>query len=308
LPEDVQLEILHSIEGLRDAKVLRFGYGIEHTVVEPTQAYPTLETKLIKNLYLAGQINGTTGYEEAAAQGFIAGINAALRIQNKNPLILDRSSSYIGVLIDDLTTKGTNEPYRMFTSRVEYRLILREDNADLRLRKTGYDLGLVNKEDYQRTVEKMEAVKAGINFLKKTPLKPTPEINARLNNFKTAAIKKTTTLEELLKRPQINLENFKNLSIRLEIPEFALQQVEIEVKYAGFIQRQLRDVQRFRNLEAIRLPQNLDYSAVNGLSREIKEKLNRFKPLNLGQASRISGVTPAAISILMVYLKKLNAK
>jgi tRNA uridine 5-carboxymethylaminomethyl modification enzyme len=308
LPEDVQLEILHSIEGLRDAKVLRFGYGIEHTVVEPTQAYPTLETKLIKNLYLAGQINGTTGYEEAAAQGFIAGINAALRIQNKNPLILDRSSSYIGVLIDDLTTKGTNEPYRMFTSRVEYRLILREDNADLRLRKTGYDLGLVNKEDYQRTVEKMEAVKAGINFLKKTPLKPTPEINARLNNFKTAAIKKTTTLEELLKRPQINLENFKNLSIRLEIPEFALQQVEIEVKYAGFIQRQLRDVQRFRNLEAIRLPQNLDYSAINGLSREIKEKLNRFKPLNLGQASRISGVTPAAISILMVYLKKLNAK
>ena len=308
LPEDVQLGILHSIEGLEDVKVIRFGYGIEHTVSDPTQLYPSLETKLIKNLYFAGQINGTTGYEEAAAQGLVAGINAALRVKNKNPLILDRSSSYIGVLIDDLTTKGTNEPYRMFTSRVEYRLILREDNADMRLRKTGYEIGLVSKEDYQRTQEKIEAVKAGIKFLKNTRLKPSPEVNLRLSDFNTSPIKKAVTLEELLRRPQLSLENLKNLNIKLEIPEFAFQQVEIEVKYAGFIQRQLKDVERFRNLEVIKLPQDLDYTAVNGLSREIKEKLNRFKPLNLGQASRISGVTPAAISILMVYLKKLKAK
>ena len=307
LPEDVQLNILHSIEGLEEVRVIRFGYGIEHTVVEPMQLYPTLETKLIKNLYLAGQINGTTGYEEAAAQGLVAGINAALRVENKEPLILDRASSYIGVLIDDLTTKGTNEPYRMFTSRVEYRLILREDNADLRLGKKGYDLGLVSKEDYLKTEIKIEAIKQGINFLKTTRLKPMPQINDKLLCLGTSPLKKTTTLEELLKRPQLNLENIKNLNqIKLKIPEFALSQIEIEVKYAGFIQRQLKEVERFNNLEKIRLPQGLNYADIPGLSREIKEKLNKSKPLNLGQASRISGVTPAAISILMVYLRKLN--
>jgi tRNA uridine 5-carboxymethylaminomethyl modification enzyme len=307
LPEDVQLKILHSIEGLEGVKVIRFGYGIEHSVVEPTQLYPTLEAKLIKNLYLAGQINGTTGYEEAASQGLIAGINAALCVKNKEPLILDRSTSYIGVLIDDLTTKGTNEPYRMFTSRVEYRLILREDNADSRLGKIGYDLGLVSKKEFQKTQEKIEAVNKGIAFLKDVRLKPTIEINEQLTNFNTAPIKKVTTLEELLKRPHINLENLKDLDhIKLDIPDFALRQVEIEVKYAGFIQRQLKDVERFKNLEKIRLPQDLDYARISGLSGEIKEKLQKFKPLNLGQASRISGVTPVAISLLMVYLKKLN--
>jgi tRNA uridine 5-carboxymethylaminomethyl modification enzyme len=307
LPEEVQLEILHSIEGLEDVKVIRFGYGIEHTVVEPTQLYPTLETKLIKNLYLAGQINGTTGYEEAAAQGLVAGINAALRVTNKEPLILDRASSYIGVLIDDLTTKGTNEPYRMFTSRVEYRLILREDNADLRLRKKGYDLGLVNKEDYQKLQKKTEAIKQGINFLRTTRLKPTSQVNNRLISLETSPIKKAVTLEEILKRPQISLKDLEGLDgLNLDIPEFASRQVEIEVKYAGFIQRQLSEVERFKNLERIRLPQDLDYSGIPGLSKEIKEKLNRFKPINLGQAARISGVTPVAISILMVYLRKIN--
>ncbi|MDP2937861.1 MAG: tRNA uridine-5-carboxymethylaminomethyl(34) synthesis enzyme MnmG [Candidatus Omnitrophota bacterium] len=305
LPEEVQLEILHSIEGLEEARVIRFGYGIEHTVAEPTQLYPTLGTKLIKNLYLAGQINGTTGYEEAAAQGLVAGINAALGFKNKEPLILDRASSYIGVLIDDLTTKGTNEPYRMFTSRVEYRLILREDNADLRLGKKGYDLGLVAKEDYQRLQEKTEAIKQGINFLKTIRLKPTEQVNNRLISLETSPIKKPVTLEEILKRPQINLEHLKNLDqINLDIPEFVFRQVEIEVKYAGFIQRQLKEVERFDNLEKIRLPEGINYTDIAGLSREIREKLNKFKPLNLGQASRISGVTPAAISILMVYLKK----
>ena len=306
LPEDAQLEILHSIKGLEEVKVIRFGYGIEHTVVEPTQAYPTLETKLIKNLYLAGQINGTTGYEEAAAQGLVAGINAGLRIRGEAALVLERSNSYIGVLLDDLTTKGTSEPYRMFTSRVEYRLILREDNADMRLRKIGFDLGLVSRKDYERTQEKIEAVREAIALLKKTRIEPSPGLNARLANLKTAPIKKVLTLEELLKRPEINLESLKNIEhLRINIPEFALQQVEIEVKYSGFIQRQLRDVEKFKNLEKIKLPA-LDYTLIPGLSREIKEKLSKFKPLNLGQASRISGVTPAAISLLMVYLRKVS--
>lgn len=309
LPEDVQIKMLHSIEGLEEVKVIRFGYGIEHTVVEPTQLYPNLETKLIKNLYLAGQINGTTGYEEAAAQGLIAGINASLKIKNKAPLILDRATSYIGVLIDDLTTKGTNEPYRMFTSRVEYRLLLREDNVDLRLKKIGYELGLVSKEDYQNLQEKSKAIKEAMVFLKNTYLKPNEKINAGLLRLGTQAIKKSVTLEEILKRPQITLENLKGLDhIKFDIPEFALHQVEIEIKYSGFIQRQLQEVGRFKNLEKIKLPQDLDYAKIVSLSREIREKLNRFKPLNLGQASRISGITPVAISILMVYLKKLNAE
>lgn len=309
LPEDVQLEMLHSIEGLEKVRVIRFGYGIEHTVVEPTQLYATLETKLIKNLYLAGQINGTTGYEEAASQGLIAAINAALKLKHKEPLILDRTSSYIGVLIDDLTTKGTNEPYRMFTSRVEYRLILREDNADLRLSKIGYALGLVSKEDYQKTQKKKEAITQGLKFLKTTRLLPTPQINACLMRLNTAPLKKAVTLEEILKRPQITLRDLKNLNhIHLDIPDSALKQIEIEVKYAGFIQRQLAEVEKFKNLEKIKLPQDLDFTNISGLSREIKEKLSKFKPLNLGQASRISGVTPAAISLLMVYLRKFNGQ
>lgn len=307
LPEDVQLKILHSIEGLEEARVIRFGYGIEHAVVEPTQLYPWLETKRIKNLYLAGQINGTTGYEEAAAQGIIAGINASLRLRSKEPLILDRSSSYIGVLLDDLTTKGTQEPYRMFTSRVEYRLIIREDNADLRLRKIGFDVGLVSREEYVRIEEKKEAIKKGINFLRAHRLKPTKEVNEWLAKHETTPIKKSFTLEEILKRPKVSLEDFREIDqIKFDVPEIALKQVEIEVKYSGFIQRQLKEVERFKNLEKIRLPPDLDYTQINGLSREIKEKLSRFKPLSLGQAIRISGVTPAAISILMVYLKKFN--
>lgn len=309
LPEDVQLKILHSIEGLEEAKVIRFGYGIEHCVVEPTQLYPWLETKRIKNLYLAGQINGTTGYEEAAAQGIIAGINAGLRLKNKQPLILDRSSSYIGVLLDDLTTKGTQEPYRMFTSRLEYRLIIREDNADLRLRKIGFDVGLISQEEYASVEEKKAAIKKGINFLKSYRLKPTEEVNAWLEKHETTGIKKSFTLEEILKRPRVSLEDFREIDqIEFDVPEIALKQVEIEVKYSGFIQRQLKEVEKFRNLEKIRLPAHLDYTQINGLSREIKEKLSKFKPLSLGQATRISGVTPAAISILMVYLKKINPK
>jgi tRNA uridine 5-carboxymethylaminomethyl modification enzyme len=307
LPEDVQLGILHSIAGLEKVKVIRFGYGIEHVVVEPTQLYPTLETKLIKNLYLAGQINGTTGYEEAAAQGLVAGINAVLRIKNREPFILDRASSYIGVLIDDLTTKGTLEPYRMFTSRVEYRLIIREDNADLRLAKMGLDLGLVNQKDYQRTEKKSKGIKDGLDFLKTTRLKPAKSVNLKLARLKCAPLKRIVTLEDLLKRPQISIKDLKMIhKLKAGIAESAWQQVALEVKYAGFIQRQSKDVEQFKHLEKIRLPLDFDYNSLSGISREIREKLSEFKPLNLGQASRISGVTPVAISLLMVYLRKAH--
>ena len=307
LPEDVQLKFLTSIAGLEKVKVMRFGYGIEHVVVEPTQIFPSLETKLIKNLYLAGQINGTTGYEEAAAQGLVAGINAALRIKDKELFILDRASSYIGVLIDDLTTKGTLEPYRMFTSRVEYRLILREDNADLRLSKMGFDLGLLNSKDYRQVLNKQKGIKEGIVFLKKTRVKPDKQINAKLARLNSAALSRPLSLEDLLKRPQISIKDLKTMhKLNPAIAESAWQQVEIEVKYAGFIQRQLKDVGRFKHLEKIKLPLDFNYSSLSGISREIREKLAKFKPLNLGQASRISGVTPAAISLLMVYLRKID--
>jgi len=307
LPKDVQTDLIHTIPGLEKAKITKIGYGIEYDFVNPLQLYPTLETKLIKNLYLAGQINGTTGYEEAAAQGLISGINTALRVKDKEPLILDRASSYIGVLIDDLVTKGTDEPYRMFTSRVEYRLILREDNADLRLNKIGCKLGLISKEKHLATERKREAIKKGINILKNTRLKPVAEVNRELERIKTQPIKRMVTLEEILKRPGVTVEDLKSLDhTNLDIPEIACRQVEIEVKYAGFIQRQIAEVERFKHLEKIRLPPDLDYTNIPSLSREIKEKLNKFRPLNLGQASRISGVTPAAISILMVYLRKIN--
>ncbi|MBM3244761.1 MAG: tRNA uridine-5-carboxymethylaminomethyl(34) synthesis enzyme MnmG, partial [Candidatus Omnitrophica bacterium] len=225
------------------------------------------------------------------------------------PFVLDRSSSYIGVLIDDLTTKGTPEPYRMFTSRVEYRLVIREDNADLRLAKAGYGCGLLKKKDYMRAEKKQNEIVKGINTLRSYRVKPTDTINKGLMRLGSAPINKSFTLEEILKRPQVDLENLKAISgLGPLIPEIALKQVEIEVKYSGFIERQYKEVERFRNLEKIRLPEGMDYALVNGLSREIREKLNKFKPMNLGQASRISGVTPAAVSILMVYLKKLNGQ
>jgi tRNA uridine 5-carboxymethylaminomethyl modification enzyme len=307
LPEEVQLKILHSIKGLEDVKVNCFGYGIEHTVIEPTQLFPTMETKRIKNLFTAGQINGTTGYEEAAAQGLLAGINAASRAQNKAPLVLDRASSYIGVLIDDLTTKGTSEPYRMFTSRVEYRLILREDNADQRLAGFGHSAGLISKDQFSRIKHKTEQIKKGIVFLQKSHLKATAAVKEHLAELKTSPLKKKTTLEDLLRRPEITMADLEKIpGVDLDLPGDIAKQVEIEVKYSGFIQRQLKEINRFENLEKIRLPLDLDYKDIPGISREISEKLRTFKPINLGQASRISGVTPAAVSILMVYLRKIN--
>ncbi len=309
LPLDIQLELLHSIKGLESAKIMRPGYGIEHDYVDPTQLYPTLKTKLYENLYLAGQINGTTGYEEAAAQGLVAGINAALEVQEKNPFVLGRDESYIGVLIDDLTTKGTNEPYRMFTSRVEYRLILREDNADLRLREYACRLGLLDSKAYDVLCRKRKLIAEGIEYFRKTRLKPA-EVNKVLIGLGASEVHGPVPLEELLKRPQLHFENMLDLNhikdnVFSSEPE-VVRQIEIEIKYAGFIRRQLEEVGRLHKIERIKIPRELDYKLVRGLSSEIIEKLQKFKPLSLGQALRISGVTPAAISGLMVYIARMQ--
>ena len=290
LPEKVQADFIHSVPGLEKVKINRFGYGIEHDAVDSTQLFPTLESKLTANLYLAGQINGTTGYEEAAAQGLLAGINAVLKIKKKPALILDRSTSYIGVLIDDLVTKGTNEPYRMFTSRVEYRLLLREDNADLRLSRIGFEIGLLKKDRYVKIKEKERKIKQAVNYLKEN---------------KITHKDKKISLYQFLKRPEVILGSLKK-KFPFNYSADVLRAIEAEVKYSGYIRRQLAEVKSFKNLEKIRIPDKLDYQKIPGLSLEIREKLSRIKPLNLGQAGRISGITPAAISILMIHLKKIK--
>jgi tRNA uridine 5-carboxymethylaminomethyl modification enzyme len=305
LPMDIQVRMLRSISGLEKVEVIRPGYGIEYDYADPVQLKPSLETKPVENLFFAGQINGTSGYEEAAAQGLMAGINAVLKIRGEEPLILGRDEAYTGVLIDDLVTKGTKEPYRMFTSRAEYRLLLREDNADLRLRDKGRSLGLVNDQDYQGFIKKKESIKTELERLEKIILYPTPGENDRMKALGTAPIKSPMTLAELLRRPEISFRDLARIDPECaSTGEEVAEQVEIQVKYAGYIQRQGEEVTRLRKLEEMRLPSGMDYFRIPGLSTEVKEKLNRVRPFSIGQASRISGITPAALSILMVYLRK----
>ena len=309
LPLDVQYEILHSIEGLENVRIIRPGYGIEHDYVDPTELKPTLETKKVENLFFAGQINGTTGYEEAAAQGLIAGINAALRVKRKPLLVLNRSQAYIGVLIDDLVTKGTNEPYRMFTSRVEYRLLLREDNADLRLTEIAWKVGLISRQQFEEVEEKRETIQKEIKKLQTRRIFPSAEVNQRLKRLKSSPIKSPTSLMEILRRPEIKYHDLKTLDPSCHLAEDGVcQQVEIEVKYEGYIKRQSQEVEKFKKMESLRIPPDFDFNSVPGLSTEVKEKLSRIKPTSLGQASRISGVTPAALSLLIIWLKKQNKR
>ena len=307
LPADVQVEMIHSITGLEDAVILLPGYSIEHGVIPPTELNPSLETKKIKGLFFAGQVNGTTGYEEAAGQGIMAGINAALKVHGKDPFVLGRNESYIGVLIDDLVTKGTQEPYRMFTSRVEYRLIVREDNADKRLCKYGYELGLLDKEYYDKVCTKYRIIEEELEFLRSKKVLPAQEINEELSKRNSALLKYPAYLSDLLKRPEIDYKMIALFGRKEEmLTSSMIESIEYEIKYEGFIARQLKDVEKFKHIEYIKIPKDIRYDEIHGISMEIRQKLKIFEPLNLGQANRISGITPAAISILMIYLKKMN--
>jgi tRNA uridine 5-carboxymethylaminomethyl modification enzyme len=304
LPIDIQIPFYRSIEGLERVEIMRPAYAIEYDYVDPIQLHASLETKLIRNLFHAGQINGTSGYEEAAGQGLMAGINAALRVQGKEPLVLGRSEAYIGVMIDDLVTLGTKEPYRMFTSRAEYRLLLREDNADLRLRETGHAIGLVHEDLFNGFLLKRDMIAAEHLRISTTRLSMTDDEVTFLKDQNLTDIQKGTSLEQLLRRPEITyaeLAAFDDVSreTRTDVRE----QVEIQVKYHGYIERQLEQINRARSMEITRLPNDLDYNCISGLTTEVREKLSKFRPDTLGQASRISGITPAAISVISIAIK-----
>ena len=305
MPEDVQYEMYHTVAGLENVKIVRNAYAIEYDCINPRQLKPTLEFKKIGGLYSAGQFNGSSGYEEAAAQGIIAGINAALHVLKRQELVLDRSQAYIGVLIDDLVTKENHEPYRMMTSRAEYRLLLRQDNADLRLTAIGHEIGLISDERYQKLNDKKRQIDEEIKRLQTATIGTTPQVQAFLEQHNSTLLKSGMTLEELLKRPEICYNDLKEIDTKQpELPEAVTQQVEISIKYEGYIKRQLQQVEQFKKLEKKKLSLDFDYSQVPNLRKEAIQKLNEFQPASIGQASRISGVSPADISVLLVYLNR----
>ena len=303
MPNEIQDLMVHSLPGLEHAKILKYGYAIEYDAIDSMQLKRSLETKLVENLYTAGQINGTSGYEEAAGQGLIAGINASLKLEGREPLILKRNESYIGVLIDDLVTKGVKDPYRLLTSRAEYRLLLRNDNADLRLRDYGYQVGLINEEKYKEFCKKKENIKEIEKLLKSTRITPKKEVNEYIETIPSTPLKDGISLYDFLKRPEITLENIKHF-IKLDYTKEELEQVEINAKYEGYIKKANKEAEKMLSLEEKKIPEDINYDTIPNLASEARQKLAEVRPTTIGQASRISGVNPADISILMVYLRR----
>ena len=309
LPEDVQYRMYRTLPGMENAKIVRNAYAIEYDCINPNQLYPSLEFKKIKGLFSGGQFNGSSGYEEAAAQGLVAGINAAMSVLLKEPLILDRSESYIGVLIDDLVTKENYEPYRMMTSRAEYRLLLRQDNADLRLSKKGYSVGLISQERYDWILEKERLIEEEIARVEKVNIGANKKVQALLEEYESTPLNTGTSLAELIRRPELNYEVLAPIDEdRPELPDEVAEQVNINIKYDGYIKRQIKQVENFKKLEVKKIPENFDYDDVNSLRIEARQKLKQYQPVNIGQASRISGVSPADISVLLVYMEQMRQK